>query len=609
VVSPEAGRKLLFRFLGWFAMANAVVLALVDLRYMNGGLGEQTWVSLVYLVTVYISHHSWLVLAPLFLLLTPVVLIKPSFSLLKWLAVLLVSLMIAVIVLDSLLWSQSRFHINMLTLKILGLSSWVFVAVMFFIALLFESMLAMRVWDWVKTSASHGGRLLGAVVSVCLLASAGIFAWADASYYVPVTRVAQQLPVQPGFTAKKFLAKHGLVDVGQARERQLARRLAGGPDQSSVASLKYPLEPLQCSSIAQDPKPLNLLIILVDAMRSDMLNERLTPYMYQFAQQHASQFEQHFSGGNSSRMGVFSLLYGLPPGYFGSFEAIQKPPVLIDELTARGYQMGLFSSSTMHRPVALDRTAFSQVPNLRIGTEPANALAWERDRIMTADWLDWLEARDTEKPFFGFLFYDTVNEYLYPPEYKGKITPDPGNAMPQEFADYQIAVGFDDELIGRVLADLEQRDLLDNTVVMITSDHGQEFNEYGNGIVGHGSGYSHYQLQVPMLLAWPGREPQKFDHRSSHYDVPATIMSNLFDCQNPTQDYASGMDMYERISWDWLVAGSYYNYTVVEPHQTTITFPSGRYEVRDERYQLINQPVINADVLEAVMFENSRFHQ
>jgi len=606
-VQAEHSRRQLFRWLGWFAMANALVLAIIDLRYLSSGPGDQTWLSLVYLVTIYVSHHSLMAVLPLFAVITPIIVLKPSFKSVRLIAVLLMSLLIAFILLDSLLWSQSRFHINMLTLQILGLSSWVFIVVMFFIALLFETILAGSLWKWINKSRQYRGKLLGGVVSVCLFVSLAIFAWADASYYVPVTSVAQQLPVKSGFTAKRFLVKHGLVDMSQSRERHLASRLAGDSDLSKVDHLNYPLAPLSCAT--GSAAPFNLVIILVDALRSDMFNARLTPNMQKFSQQYASQFSQHYSGGNSSRMGVFSLFYGLPPGYFGSFEAVQKSPVLMSELTEKGYQFGLFSAANMYRPVALDRTAFSNVPNLRIETKPRSALPWERDQIMTANWLEWMDKRNPDQPFFGFLFYDAVTEHNYPSDFENKVAQSPGDRMPKEFADYKTSVVFDDQLVGKVLDDLKQRGLMENTVVMISADHGEEFDENGDGVIGHGSGYSDYQLQVPMLLAWPGMEPQQYQHRTSHYDVVPTLMSRLLGCENPPQDYAIGVDMYAENSWDWLMAGSYYNYAVIEPLQTTITFPSGRYEVRDEKYKLINKPTINGDVLKAVMRENTRFHQ
>ena len=141
-ISDIQTRRQLFRWLGWFAMANAVVLGLIDLGFLAGGANVATPLAWTYLVTIYISHHSWLALLPLLIVVGPVIVFKPSLRWVKTVAVLLMAAMIAVTLLDSLLWSQSRFHINLLTLKILGSSSFIFVAVMFLIAILFESLLA-----------------------------------------------------------------------------------------------------------------------------------------------------------------------------------------------------------------------------------------------------------------------------------------------------------------------------------------------------------------------------------------------------------------------------------------------------------------------------------
>jgi membrane-anchored protein YejM (alkaline phosphatase superfamily) len=603
--ADATNRRQLLRWLGWFGMANAVIFALIGLRYLSGGPDGASALAWIYLVTIYASHHSWLALLPLLVLVGPLILLRPSLRLARTVAVILMALMIAVILLDSLLWSQSRFHINLLTLKILGTPSLVFVGVMFLIALLFESLLAGRIWSWVAAAPRHGGRLLAALVAICFVVAQGIYAWADASYYVPVTSMAQQLPVQRGFTAKKLLVKFGLVDISKSRERQLAKRMTGGLEQAGSEELDYPLAPLQCSV----QKPLNLVVILVDAMRGDMLGIGLTPGLDRFAEQRASRFLNHYSGGNSSRMGAFSLFYGLPPGYFNSFEALQKPPVLMDQLMADGYQLGLFSSSNMYRPVTLDRTAFANVPNLRIETKPVDAPAWQRDRIMTDEWFAWLDQRDPGQPFMGFLFYDAVNDKTYPPEWEGRVPVNPADPMPRAFADYKTSVMFDDELIGRVLDDLDERGLADSTVVLVSADHGEEFNENGDGVKGHGSGYTRQQLGVPMLLAWPGIEARQVEHRTSHYDIAPTLMRRLLGCSNDYADYASGHDLYDGPQWDWLIVGSYYNYAVLEPDQVTVTFPNGTYEVRDNHYRLLDDPQFNGAVMEAVMRENTRFHK
>jgi membrane-anchored protein YejM (alkaline phosphatase superfamily) len=390
----------------------------------------------------------------------------------------------------------------------------------------------------------------------------------------------------------------------QSRERRLAERLASG--EGPGVGLDYPKAPLRCA----DPTGLNLLVILVDALRAEAVDAETAPRLHAFARGPASRFERHFSGGNSSRMGAFSFFYGLPPAYFSAVEAAQRPAVLVDELQRQDYALGIFSAATLYRPVALDRTAFAHVTDLRMQSEPAGDPSWKRDRTLTREWFDWLDDREASRPFFGFLFYDTPNGRDLPPEEEFPRARVPENhPMPRAMSEYRTAVRYTDTLIGEVLDDLERRGLAENTVVMVSSDHGEEFNESGEGLDKHGSGYSDYQLHVPMAIAWPGRAPTVHTHRTSHYDVAPTLLGGVLGCANPPSDYAVGGDLYDGEGWPWIVAGSYYNYAVVEPDQVTVTFPNGRYEVRDRDYRLLEQPRFDAEVLEAVMRENTRFFE
>jgi membrane-anchored protein YejM (alkaline phosphatase superfamily) len=437
------------------------------------------------------------------------------------------------------------------------------------------------------------------------LLSQGIHAWADASYYVPVTAISQQLPVYKGLTAKKFLTRNGFVDASASRERELAKRLARSVQGDSRSSLSYPLNELQCNS---EPR-MNLLLVLVDAMRSDMLTEVTAPNISRYAATKATNFSEHFSGGNSSRMGAFSLFYGLPPGYWSSFESLQRSSVLVDRLQSEGFQLGIFSSQTMYRPVVLDRTAFANVSNLRMGTEPLSDPAWKRDQKLTEEWFTWLSDRDSAKPFFGFLFYDAATVKKPPPDYPVRFTAATDDPQQQRLAEYKTAVHFNDSLIGQVLDDLQHRGLSENTVVIISSDHGEEFDDSGAGLEKHGSGYSRYQLQTPMVVAWPGRSTgEVFTHRTSHYDIVPTLMQDLLGCDNPATDYSVGNNLFEQQPWNWLIAGSYYNYAVLEPDKITITYPNGGVEVRDWDYKLLDNPEFDGDTLSAVAEQNTRFH-
>ncbi|MEJ2533887.1 MAG: DUF3413 domain-containing protein [Gammaproteobacteria bacterium] len=598
-------RSLLWRWTGWFGLANAVVLAVIGLQFLGHYGGGGTALSWLYLVTIYVSHHASLALLPLLLVTAPLILFWPRRRAVMAVGVLLFALVVALIQLDSLLWSQSRFHINLLTARILGWQSWVFVAVMFLIGLVFESLLARGVWNWVEAKPRRGGGRVTALVIVCLIVAQSIYAWSDASYYTPVTGLAQQLPVHRGVTAKKFMMRTGLVDIQQSRERQLAERLAAGDGAGPGGALDYPRTPLQCSNDA----PMNVLILMLDAWRFDMLNDTVTPRLQRWAGSHAQRFDSHFAGGNSSRMGVFSFFYGLPPGYFKSFEAVQRPALLVEEAQRQGYQMGLYTSADMYRPVTLDRTAFASVPDLRVTPERPQAPAWERDEDIVRDWTTWLDEADPDRPFFGFLFFDATNGRSSPPGHPVPMEVPADHPEREEFAAYLASVHWLDGVVMDVIEDLERRGLADDTVVLVTSDHGEEFQESGPEFQIHGSGYSRWQLQVPLLLAWPGMAPAVYDYRTSHYDVAPTLLRRLLGCANDPADLSVGGDLFDGESWDWMVAGSYFNYAVLEPDQITVTFPNGLYEVRDWDYRVLPRPEFRSDVLQSVMEANRRFHR
>ena len=596
-----------FRWIGWFALLNSALLAVIGLRYFAGFSSGGTWLSWIYLLLIYCGHHILLTVLPLYVLMLPLVLLNLGRRLITAIGILIIAVMISLILLDSLLWAESRFHLNALTARILGWQSWVFVAFMFVLAVIFESMLATRSWKWVDDRPRRAGWWVALACTLTVLGGQFIYVWADASYYVPVTSVGQQLPVYKGFTAKKRMVDWGLVDPQKSRDRQMARRLARQLEQSAAGVLDYPTRELQCVG----ERRLNVVLILSDALRSDLLNPTDMPLLSKRAAAGGQLFSEHFSGGNSSRMGLFSLFYGLPPGYWSTFESLQRPALLIDEFQRQEFQLGLFASSTMYRPAQLDRTAFAGVADLRLESEPRDAPSWQRDEVVNVDWWRWLDERDNGEPFFGFLFFNSTNAMSYPNDYSfpSGFEDEGLTGLDLEFVQYRRASYYTDDLIEQIMVDLEERELLESTIIIVSSDHGEEFDESGAGLTKHGSGYTRYQLQVPMVVFWPGRPPAVHRHRTSHYDFVPTLMEDVLGCPNDPADYSSGRNLFSGESWDWLLAASYYNYAVVEPDQLTITYPNGSYEVREWNYRMHPDPQIRGDVLQAVTRENSRFYR
>src|SRR5262249_58295965 len=111
----------------------------------------------------------------------------------------------------------------------------------------------------------------------------------------------------------------------------------------------------------------------------------------------ALEFDRNYSGGNSSRAGMFSLFYAIPATYFDEFAGRAKPPVLMDVIRQHGYELGIFASSPIYRLVDLDRTAFAHVPDLRLETLSGDDSSG-RDRVLTGEWLEGADRRAPEAP-------------------------------------------------------------------------------------------------------------------------------------------------------------------------------------------------------------------
>jgi len=598
-VSP---RRRLFRWLGWFAAVNAALLAIIGLRYLWLYAAVGRTVSWSYVLVAYVGHLSALAGIPLLVLLVPVAALVPRARLVLPLGVALASAGVALFVLDSLVFAENRYHLNVLTFTLLEPPTWAFLALYFVVALAIESMLAGWVWQRTARPARRRiGRYLALALAACFVTAHLVYAWAAAHYDVSVTAFTRYLPLHYPLRNTGLLARLRLIDRTAARERGVGAAL----DRPAAGELNYPLAPMRCAPRTPD---LNVLLVVIDGMRADALTPEVAPRLGAFARG-AIEFDRHYSGGNSSRAGMFSLFYAIPATYFDEFAGRARPPVLMDVIREHGLELGIFASSPIYRLVDLDRTAFAHVPNLRLETRSGDGSSG-RDQLLTREWFEWLGRRDPARPFFGFLYYNAVVSVEPPADYHPAI-PAPTRASPKLRARnvrYLEAVHYIDSLLGQVLDDLQRRRLLDRTVVLVTSDHGLEFDENGLGFKGHGTAYSDYQMRTPLVVHWPGRPAGKVARRTSHNDIAPTLLTELFGCTNPPSDYASGASLFSDAQWSWLVVASYREYAVVEPERVTVVFPAG-YEVRGPDYRLARSQAPPRDVLRAAMQEMGRFYR
>jgi hypothetical protein len=93
---------------------------------------------------------------------------------------------------------------------------------------------------------------------------------------------------------------------------------------------------------------------------------------------------------------------------------------------------------------------------------------------------------------------------------------------------YRTAVHYADSLIGSLLDDLRAQGLAEDTIVLVTGDHAEEFNDLKLNYWGHNGNFSDYQLQVPFVLHWPGKASGHDARTSSHEDWVPTLMRHAW---------------------------------------------------------------------------------
>lgn len=601
--SPEsrATRRQLWRWLGWFIAANTGLCCLIGLRYLLGYEWPGSWIGILYAPVTMIGNFALLLAIALALTAGPVIAIWPRRRVAMAIAVLLAALVLALLVLDTNVFAERRMHLTLLVAVLFEPVTWIAAALVFAVALLFESVLAGMIWRALAARPRAGGRFLAALLAGCWLASQAAHIWADAVGFSPVTRFTQVIPLYYPQTAKRLLARAGLVDPERVRQASLMRR----GTQLEEGELRYPLAPLRCS--AQAPAAHNVLWIVIDGLRPDAVDSVTTPALAAFRAQSLA-FDDHWSAGNSSRMAAFGMFYGLPSTYFQTFYVAERPPVLLDQFRTHGYELMAASAAGFGSPTQMDRTVFAGVEALYSAPGPGRV---ESNRQTAAEFVRWLGARQREQPFFSMIWFNHSDLDV------GAVGPEPaadgryaGNPEARaRWNHYRRGLRVIDDEIARVLAALGQQGEDERTLVLVMGDHGFEFDDLGLGYYGHASNYGQYQLRTPLLVRWPRIAPRVFTHRTSHFDLPTTLLQDLFGCTNPPADYGMGRNLFTGQSWEWIIAGSYHSWAIVEPRRVTVTTPGGLAEVLGPDYRDLADAPLDPALIESTLAEMRRFYR
>lgn len=518
--------------------------------------------------------------------------------------------------LDLVIYKIFKFHLNAMVLDLVfapgGLSTldqnlkMIAIYIMAFFTLALASFLLL------KLARNGGSRLFNFLMIFslsCLAIEKGMSAWAVSADYTPFTKNFKVYPLYQPLKMRSFMEK----TFGLKADRDEVKF------SSSASGLRYPLNPIKLEPLTQKP---NILLIVIDSLRFDIFTAEIMPEIHSFARENkASVFLNHYSGGNATRFGIFSIFYGLYGNYWEKILGERKSPVLIDVLNELGYEIGIFASARITYP-EFDRTCFVSIPYSKIFDKPSGDKI-EKDRAITAAASDFI-SKNSRKPFFAFVFYDALHgSYDYPSgmeKFSGAskevdhLFLRPSN-ISSAFLRYKNSAYFEDSLAGELISLLKEKKLLSNTIVIVTGDHGEPF--YERGYYGHNQGYCDYEIKPPLIFYAPGKKPVATSFPTSHMDIAPTLLE-LLGVKNPAGDFSNGVSLYDQKSLagrKFLAAFSWDTAAIIT-HKETMVFSMETYNFSDfafydNSYSKIKRKKTAADMslLKEFWRESSKFYK
>lgn len=328
------------------------------------------------------------------------------------------------------------------------------------------------------------------------------------------------------------------------------------------------------------PAAPNVIVIIVDTLRADHLSsygyERDTsPFMDSLAAE-GVRYENAIAPSSWTQPVHASMLTGR---YTYEHQAENAPlddtyPTIGEVMQANGYRTGAFSANTLFftrrqghgRGFLHFEDNYQSVPDAFLNSSLygflfdfyglRKALNYEGvpTRILATDINDsvlrWVDKDD--KPFFVVMNYFDVHDPYTPPEpYRSKFAsvPNPGGLIngfmeryspsltpeqiQSEIDAYDGSIAYVDDQIKVFFGELEARGLLENTIVIVTSDHGESFGEHG--FLQHSASLYLDEIHVPLIVWGPGRVPagNTVETPVTITALPSTILSLIDATDDP----------------------------------------------------------------------------
>jgi choline-sulfatase len=310
---------------------------------------------------------------------------------------------------------------------------------------------------------------------------------------------------------------------------------------------------------APPARPKNVVLILIDTVRADVFdpirpdNHVETPTYDAFAGK-STVFTRAYVNENWTKPSVATTLTGLYPSTHDTKKDESALPDEVELVSQRLKKQGFATAGFVANGYVSDSFGFQRGWDVFRNYIRENKSS-EADHVF-GDALAWVSERKQAadgKPFFLYIqtidphvTYKAPAEYVqryFPDKYTGPLGPtidavelqnlSQGKLKPTERdvtylrAAYDAEVTFHDEQMGKFFTELQTLGRLDDTMIVITNDHGEEINDHGK--FGHGHTLYDELLRSPLLMYFPGLFPAggRIDEIVESVDITPTILDAL----------------------------------------------------------------------------------
>ena len=247
----------------------------------------------------------------------------------------------------------------------------------------------------------------------------------------------------------------------------------------------------------------HLVLVVVDTLRADATNPwastlETSPELDEWAQR-GIVFERTLAQSSWTKISMASMMTSLWPhshGLRATGDGLDaRGETLAEHLRHAGYAtFAVQTNGWLHQSFGFhegfDRYTFPHGAGSR---GLARSQRWPHADRVVEEAGRLIEAAPEDRPFFLYLHFMDVHEYAAPPEWRSFGTDRRGN--------YLAAVRWVDDALGRIRRQLDQAGVLDRTVIVFASDHGETFGEHD--VYGHARNVLTPVLHVPLVIRFP----------------------------------------------------------------------------------------------------------